>query len=63
MSYCGWCEDDQSFPLCLTRQPQLCQLSAYRDHVTGVARNYTPSTVRDIVGYATARGVRIVAGQ
>jgi hypothetical protein len=31
--------DDQSFPLCLDAQPQLCQLSAYRDHVSGAPRN------------------------
>ena len=57
----GCCKDDQSFPLCLNAQPQLCQLSAYRDHLTGAARNYTTSTVRDIVSYAEARGVRVMA--
>ena len=51
--------DDQSFPLCLDAQPQLCQLSAYHDH-TGAPRNYTPAVITDIVAFATARGVRVV---
>ena len=53
--------DDQSFPLCLDSHPQLCQLSQYRDHISGAPQNYTSSSIRDLVAYATARGVRIVA--
>ena len=33
--------EDQSFPLCLDSQPQLCRLSEYRDHITGAPQNYT----------------------
>jgi N-acetyl-beta-hexosaminidase len=36
--------DDQSFPLCLESQPQLCKLSAYRD-LTGTPQNYTPAII------------------
>ena len=60
MRSCSRFTDDQSFPLCLKAQPQLCKLSAYRDRVTGAARNYTPSAIRDIVSYAAARGVRVI---
>jgi hypothetical protein len=52
--------DDQSFPLCLDAAPQLCAASAFRDHATGAPRNYSTAAVRDLVAYATARGVRIV---
>ena len=52
--------DDQSFPLCLDSQPQLCRLSQFRDHVTGAPQNYTPAAIADVVGYATARGVRVI---
>ena len=37
--------DDQSFPLCLESQPQLCKLSAYRD-LNGAAQNYTPAVIK-----------------
>lgn len=52
--------DDQSFPLCLQSQPQLCQLSAYKSHATGVMQNYSSLDVSNIVSYATARGVRVI---
>jgi hexosaminidase len=52
--------DDQSFPLCLDAQPELCRLSQYHNVVTGAPQNYTPASIRDIVGYATARGVRVM---
>ena len=40
--------DDQSFPLCLDSQPQLCALSQYRDHITGAPQNYTPAAIKDL---------------
>jgi len=52
--------DDQSFPVCLDAQPDLCRLSQYHDHVTGAPQNYTSAVIRDIVEYATDRGVRIM---
>ena len=50
--------DYQSFTLCLQSQPQLCQLSAYRSHATGVMENYSSSDISNIVSYATSRGVQ-----
>jgi hexosaminidase len=50
--------DDQSFPLCLTSYPQLCQAGAYFD-AYGKRMTFTTEQVKGVVSYATARGVRV----
>lgn len=47
--------DAQSFPFFVSRFPLLSQKGSYADHLT-----YSTSDLRDIVKYATDRGIRVV---